>query len=153
MSLGEATGEQVLIEAASWRDLNAVRHLEKVCFPLDAWPLFDIIGVLTFPNVVRLRASVAGQLVGFIAGDPRPSEGVAWIATIGVLPEYQGRGIGARLLEACESRLALPRLKLCVRPSNQGAIRLYERFGYQRAATWPKYYQDGENALVFEKIR
>ena len=153
MSLGESAIGQIQIGAASWRDLNAVRHLEQVCFPLDAWPLFDIIGVLTFPNVVRLKASDAGRLVGFIAGDPRPSEGVAWIATIGVLPEYRGRGVGARLLEACESKLSLPRIKLCVRPSNQSAIGLYERFGYTRTATWPRYYQDGENALVFEKSR
>ena len=26
-------------------------------------------------------------MIGFIAGDPRPSEDLAWIATIGVLPE------------------------------------------------------------------
>ena len=52
-------GSSVVIEPATWRDLNALRHLEKVCFPLDAWPLWDLVGVLTLPNVVRLKAMVA----------------------------------------------------------------------------------------------
>ena len=84
-------------------DLNEVlRQLESVCFPKDAWPLLDMLGVLTLPNVVRLKAVVGEQMVGFIAGDIRRVENVAWIATIGVLPEYRRRGIGTALLQACE---------------------------------------------------
>ena len=146
-----APGSAVLIELATWRDLNALRHLEKVCFPQDAWPLWDLVGVLTFPNVVRLRAVANSQMVGFIAGDLRPSERLAWIATLGVLPEYRGRGIGRSLLQACEQRLVLPQVRLNVRISNQVAIQLYQTSGYQRAGIWPSYYQDGEDALIMEK--
>jgi ribosomal protein S18 acetylase RimI-like enzyme len=143
----------IVIAPANWRDLNALRHIEKVCFPLDAWPLLDLFGVLTYPGVVRLKAVSEGQMVGFIAGDVRRSEGIAWIATIAVLPEHQGRGIGTTLLQACEVQIPLPTIRLCVRPSNQVAIRLYERFGYARAGEWSRYYQDGEAALVMEKKR
>lgn len=146
-----APGSAVLIEPATWRDLNALRHLEKVCFPKDAWPLWDLVGVLTLPNVVRLRAVVEHQMIGFIAGDVRPSERLAWIATIGVLPEYRGRGIGRALLQACEQRLTTPHVRLNVRISNQAAIQLYQTSGYQRAGIWPAYYQDGEDALIMEK--
>ena len=146
-----APGSAVLIELATWRDLNPLRHLEKVCFPHDAWPLWDLVGVLTLPNVVRLRAVVDSQMVGFIAGDLRPSERLAWIATLGVLPEYRGRGIGRSLLQACEQRLELPHVRLNVRISNQVAIQLYQTSGYQRAGIWPSYYQDGEDALIMEK--
>ncbi len=149
----EIPGSSVLIEPAGWRDLNAVRHLEQVCFPLDAWPLWDVLGVLTFPNVVRLKATDRGKLVGFIAGDLRPHENLAWIATIGVLPEYRRRGIGAALLQACEERLTLPRIRLMVRISNQEAIQLYRRTGYIQAGVWPHYYQDGEDAYILEKQR
>jgi len=131
--------------------LNALRHLEKVCFPQDAWPLWDLVGVLTFPNIVRLRAVADSQMIGFIASDLRPSEGLAWIATVGVLPEYRGRGIGRALLEACEQRLELPRVRLNVRLSNRVAIQLYQTSGYERAGLWPSYYQDGEDALIMEK--
>jgi [ribosomal protein S18]-alanine N-acetyltransferase len=139
------------IEKASWRDLNAVRHLEQVCFPLDAWPVWDIIGALTLPNVIRLKAIHDGELVGFVACDVRPSEKLAWVATIGVLPEYRQHGVGAALLEASEALLDVERVKLCVRQTNQPAIRLYERYGYQKVSIWPRYYTNGEDALVMEK--
>ena len=139
------------IESASWRDLNALRQLEAICFPKDAWPLFDLLGVLTFPNVIRLRAVMNGRMIGFIAGDVKPSENLAWIATIAVLPEFRGRGIGQDLLSACEKRLMVPLVRLNVRLSNQPAIRLYRKAGYRDAGIWPVYYQDGEDALIMEK--
>jgi len=140
-----------MILSATWHDLNAVRRIEAICFPQDAWPLWDIIGVLAFPNVVRLKAVCDGQTVGFIAGDLRPAERLVWIATIGVLPEYRRRGIGAALLQACEANAHLPRVRLNVRTSNDTAIRLYKQMGYVQVGLWPRYYQDGEDALIFEK--
>jgi ribosomal protein S18 acetylase RimI-like enzyme len=141
----------VCIEPASIRDLAALRYVEKMCFPKDAWPLIDLIGVLTFPAVIRLKAVNGKEMVGFIAGDVRRLEGVAWIATVGVLPEHRGRGIGSALLQACEDKIPLNRIRLCVRVSNETAIRLYERRGYERVGEWSRYYQDGESALVMEK--
>ena len=140
-----------MIETATWRDLNALRHLEQVCFPQDAWPLWDLIGILTLPNVVRLRAAIDGKMVGFIAGDIRPSENLAWIATVGVLPEYRRQGIGEALILACEQRLQVSEVRLSVRVSNLEAIHLYVRLGYQKDGYWPAYYQDGEDALVMQK--
>src|SRR4030067_531674 len=139
------------IEPATLRDLSALRHIEQICFPKDGWPLLDLIGVLTNPGVVRLKAVREKQMVGFIAGDVRRQDGVAWIATLAVLPEYRGQGIGAALLEACETHIPIKRIRLCVRPSNEVAIRLYERYGYARVGEWTKYYQDNEAALVMEK--
>jgi ribosomal protein S18 acetylase RimI-like enzyme len=147
------TNHQFRIEPASWRDLNALRQVEAICFPKDAWPLLDLIGVLTFPNVVRLKAVANGKMIGFVAGDMRRFEGLAWIATIGVLPEYRGQGVGSALLQACEDRLDIGRIRLCVRASNDAAIRMYLRFGYCEAGKWPQYYQDGEEAVVMEKTR
>jgi ribosomal-protein-alanine N-acetyltransferase len=86
-----------------------------------------------------------------VAGDPRPSEGASWIATIGVDPRYQRRGIGRALLRAAEERSKLPRMKLTVRMSNQGAIALYEKEGYRSVDIWRRYYNDGEDGLVMEK--
>ena len=60
------------IQPANLFDLSAVRQLEKVCFPVDAWPLLDMIGALTFPNIVRYKALWDGELIGFIAGVSAP---------------------------------------------------------------------------------
>jgi ribosomal protein S18 acetylase RimI-like enzyme len=138
---------------ASLRDLNALNRLEHACFQKDAWSILDLVAVLTFPDVVRLKAVEAGEMIGFVAGDPRPAEGFSWIATIGVAPAHRRQGIGRALLRACEGRLKTGRVRLSVRASNEGAIRLYEQEGYQRVEVWQGYYNDGESALVMEKGR
>ncbi len=144
-------GGSYSIVLANWHDLGDLRRIEKLCFPKDAWPLFDLIGILTFPNIVRLKAVSDGQMVGFVAGDIKRSERLAWIATIGVLPAYRRRGIGAALLQACEAQIDVPVIRLVVRQSNQNAIRLYERFGYAPIGKWRRYYSDGEDGAVMEK--
>ena len=141
------------IVPATIRDLNALRKLENVCFAKDAWSMFDLVSVLTFPDVIRLKAVEHDQMVGFVAGDPRPSQGFSWIATIGVLPTYQRQGIGRALLQACETKLKTPRLRLSVRASNLSAITLYEQEGYRTMDIWKAYYNDGEDAIVMEKPR
>ena len=138
---------------ASFLDIGALNKLEHACFDQDAWPFLDLLAVLTFSDVVRLKAVEDGQMIGFVAGDPHPSQGFSWIATIGVLPEYQRKGIGRQLLRACEAQLKTPRVRLSVRASNAGAIRLYEQEGYYRANVWQAYYNDGEAALIMEKER
>ena len=139
------------IEAANLMDLGALRHLENICFGNDAWPLLDLIAVLTWPEVIRLKAVEGGEMVGFIAGDPRQSIGVVWIATVAVDPRFRRRGIGSALMLACEERTRLPVMKLSVRISNQGAISMYEKLGYQTSDIWQAYYNDGEDGLVMTK--
>jgi ribosomal protein S18 acetylase RimI-like enzyme len=178
------TGITYKIEPATWRDLGALRHLEQVCFPQDAWPLWDLVGVLTLPNVVRFKAVVdnpdRGVMAGFIAGEMRRSDDAAWIATVGVLPEYRRQGIGHALIDIAERELfraeselfraerelfksggslstasVNPKvaIRLSVRISNREAIGLYERIGYQRINIWPGYYEGGEDALIMEKVQ
>ena len=140
-----------IVEPATWRDLNSLRNLEKVCFPLDVWPLWDMVGVLTFPGVVRLKATRDGELAGFIAADIRRSENSAWISTLGVLPAFRRQGLATTLLRACEAQLQVPRIRLSVRASNLAALRLYSQFGYKQQGIWSEYYSDGEDAWVLEK--
>ncbi len=140
------------IQIASLRDLGALRRLESACFEKDAWSIFDLVAVLSWSDVIRLKAVQDNEMVGFIASDPRPAEGVAWIATLGVDPLYQGRGIGRALLRACEQQMQFPRSKLTVRISNDRAILLYQKEGYRTVELWKKYYNDGEDGLVMEKI-
>ncbi len=136
---------------ATWRDLTELRHLEQVCFQKDAWPLLDVIAVLSFSGIVRLKAVIDGQMVGFIAGEIRNPPELAWIATIGVLPAFRRQGIGSALLSTCEEGLGVERVRLSVRQGNENAIRLYKSFGYQQIGTWPEYYRGGIDAVVLEK--
>ncbi len=140
-----------LIESATWRDLKPLEKLEKVCFGADSWPMLELLGVLVFPGVVRLKASVDGEMVGFIAGDPHRAEQAGWIMTLGVLPEWRRHGIAEALLSDCERKLGMPLVKLTVRRGNEAAIALYQKLGYTQTDIWSHYYQGGEDGLVLEK--
>jgi ribosomal-protein-alanine N-acetyltransferase len=139
------------LENASWRDLSELRALENTCFGADAWPLLELLGLLTFPGVVRLKAVAGGVMVAFISGDARRAEKTGWILTLGVLPHWRRRGLAMALLLECERRMRMPQVKLTVRRSNTAAVRLYEKLGYQQVDIWSKYYRGGEDGLVLAK--
>ena len=141
------------IQQANLRDLKDLHDLEHACFDQDAWGYLDLIGVLTLPATVKLKAVIGGKMVGFIGGDIRSSKNTGWIITVGVLPEYRNQGIARALLERCEKDLNMPAIRLCVRRSNLPAIQLYENSGYTKIDIWEKYYSGGEDAFVYEKRR
>jgi [ribosomal protein S18]-alanine N-acetyltransferase len=75
----------------------------------------------------------------------------AHITVLAVDPAVQRQGIGQvliyRLLWSAQRR-GLEWATLEVRPSNQGAIALYEKFDFIRVGVRKKYYPDGEDALI-----
>ncbi|MDX1548995.1 MAG: ribosomal protein S18-alanine N-acetyltransferase [Lysobacter spongiicola] len=80
--------------------------------------------------------------------------GEAHVLNICIAPEYQGRGLGRTLLRSLV-RVAkarrVDRVFLEVRPSNPGAIQLYESEGFNEIGRRPRYYparQGREDALV-----
>jgi ribosomal protein S18 acetylase RimI-like enzyme len=139
------------IEEASWRDFNELRQLENECFPLDAWPIWDVLGILSLPSVIRLKAIIDQKMVGFIAGDVRRHEETGWIATLAVTGACRRNGIATALIGSCEIQMNVKKVKLCVRRFNDPAIRLYRNLGYHDAGVWEKYYIGGEDALILEK--
>ncbi len=144
--------EKLKISSASLKDLNSLRKLEEICFPIDRWPLFDLIGVLTLPGLVRLKAEIEEEFIGFIAGDIRKKKIEGWITTIGVFPHFQKLGIARIMLNQCEKQMNVRNIKLSVRKSNSPALNLYFQNGYVQKEIWKKYYIDGEDAIVLEKI-
>lgn len=142
----------MLVQPANVFDISTLNQLEKICFPQDAWPLIDLVSCLTFPGVLRFKAVEDGQMVGFVAADDREATHTAWIATLCVHPDHQRKGFAKMLLEQIENRVKSPYIRLCVRPNNTAAIKLYEDRGYVEIDTWKKYYNDGTDALVMEKL-
>lgn len=142
------------IQTAHWRDYSQLSMLERACFRAeDIWPFWDLLGILTLPGLVRLKAVVNDSMVGFIGGERDSGRRRGWVTTLCVLPEYRRQGIGIALLAKCEELLATPVIRLSVRASNHGAVGLYEQAGYELVDRWKKYYAGGEDALVFEKSR
>ena len=69
-------------------------------------------------------AEEGAQIIGFIAFD------ASELHALYVLPEYQGRGVGSRLLEAAGSAMRLWVLK-----KNLAGRRFYERHGWRAEGT------------------
>jgi ribosomal-protein-alanine N-acetyltransferase len=64
---------------------------------------------------------------------------------------HEGKGLATALMAEArgEAEQAGARgLVLEVRPSNRRALRLYRHLGYDVVARRPRYYADGEDALV-----
>jgi ribosomal-protein-alanine N-acetyltransferase len=125
--------------------------IEKLCFGRDAWSALDVAAALMFPGTVRLKAELDEEMIGLVVGDIRRHSKEGWIATIAVHPTYRRRGLGRRLLRACEQAMGMPLIKLTLRVSNIAAMNLYKQEGYVQVQYWRGYYASGEDALVMEK--
>ena len=65
------------------------------------------------------------------------------ITNVAVHPDYQGQGLGRRLMNELTSRvkaLGVDSMTLEVRPSNTVAINLYTSLGFRSVGQRPKYY-------------
>ena len=65
------------------------------------------------------------------------------ITNVAVDPDYQGQGLGRKLMNELSSRvkaLGVDSMTLEVRPSNTVAINLYTSLGFRSVGQRPKYY-------------
>jgi GNAT superfamily N-acetyltransferase len=78
----------------------------------------------------------AGQLVAAVDLIRNyPNVGTWWVGNLMVEPDCRGKGLGARLYEACESWMATygaRRIGLCVQEQNPAAYRFWMRMGYRQ---------------------
>jgi ribosomal-protein-alanine N-acetyltransferase len=78
------------------------------------------------------------------------------INNLAVLPELRGRGLGTQLLEAViaeAAHLGATLLTLEVRASNEPALRLYARAGFERTGLRKNYYTNPvEDAFILTRI-
>jgi [ribosomal protein S18]-alanine N-acetyltransferase len=75
----------------------------------------------------------------------------AHITTLAIERAYQGKKLGQLLLSDLllqGQRRGLTRATLEVRASNEPALKLYQRFGFQEAGQRKRYYADGEDARI-----
>ena len=76
-------------------------------------------------------AELEGRIVAVIATSER--EGVSWIDQLCVLPGFEARGLGSRMLAFAQATLPPP-IRLYTFQQNAGARRFYERHGYSAIA-------------------
>lgn len=77
-----------------------------------------------------------------------------YVQFLAVSPTHQGRGLGTAMLAWCETqaRAAGQRnLWICAATFNEGAERLYRRFGFERIAVLEDLLQDGFHETFMRK--
>jgi [ribosomal protein S18]-alanine N-acetyltransferase len=73
------------------------------------------------------------------------------VISIATLEEHRGKGIGTTLIKCAMEEMRKPGCKevfLEVRITNDGAVRLYRKLGFQVTGTMQGYYKDGESAYL-----
>ena len=139
------------IRRLTYADLPQVVAIERRSFPTP-WSLAMFVLELSKPSGVCLAAEVADgprELAGYLICSRY--DAVWHVMNVSVDPDRRRRGIASALLSALIDRLDDPdaQITLEVRPSNPGALRLYERFGFRSVGVRRRYYQDnGEDAVV-----
>lgn len=141
------------MELRKWvyEDIYAIAALEKQCFA-DAWTFRMLADSFFSENTITVAAAEGDAIVGYgflvVAGEE------ADLANIAVAASHRRKGIAEAMLESLESKAknaGVRQLFLEVRVSNAAAMSLYLKRGFVGCSVRPRYYGDGEDALVMVK--
>jgi ribosomal-protein-alanine N-acetyltransferase len=136
------------IRRLTYADLPQVIAIERRSFPTP-WSLAMFVLELSKPSGVCLAATREGTIVGYLVCSRYDT--VWHVMNVSVDPVLRRQHIATALLGELFGRIGgdEARITLEVRPTNEAAIKLYERLGFQAAGRRPRYYQDnGEDALI-----
>lgn len=131
------------------QDVSQIAELEKLCFSAP-WSKNAILEELENSNAHFLVAQSAKKVLGYIGVHEVCGE--AYIDNIAVQPNYRRLGIGEKLLSTAQKN-AFGRgcefITLEVRKSNEEAISLYKKLGYEIVGERKNFYTNpAENAVI-----
>ena len=143
---------RIAIERMLSADLEEVLAIERASFSMP-WSRGAFLYELEQNHVARCYVvREVGRVIGYLCLWEVADE--LHITNIAVHPGLRRRGIGRALLSAVLDdgrQRALRLVVLEVRPSNVGALGIYESFGFRVVGRRRGYYYDtGEDALVME---
>ena len=136
------------IRRLTYADLPQVIAIERRAFPTP-WSLAMFVLELSKPSGICLAALGGDRVVGYLVCSRYD---VVWhVMNVAIEPARRREGIATALLEHLFDQADRPgeQYTLEVRTSNDPAIALYERFGFESAGVRPGYYHDNkEDALI-----
>jgi ribosomal-protein-alanine N-acetyltransferase len=143
------TAVMIDIRRLDLADLDAIDAIEQRAYPTP-WSRAMFASELAKPTSICLGAFEGDELVGYIVNSRYVD---AWhVMNVAVDPDRRRRGIATQLLEHLfELTLGDERrgYTLEVRITNDAAIRLYERLGFEPRGLRRGYYTDNrEDALI-----
>ena len=135
-------------------DIDALIKLEHRVFPTDRISRRSLRRLLKSRSSAVLVAVENAHLAGTAIVLFRSGSVVARLYSIAVAPHAGGRGVASMLLDAAEeASLASGArvMRLEVHHANHAAISRYRKSGYREFGRYRAYYEDGGDALRFEK--
>lgn len=131
--------------------LKQIAEIEKEAFSAP-WTVNMFIPELASDDAVYIVGEEEGEVVCYGGFHKVLDEG--HIMNIAVKKEYRNQGLGKTLLSALIARAklhGLSRMTLEVGVNNAAAIGLYQSFGFKPEGVRPRYYPDGEDAIIMWK--
>jgi len=156
--------EQVFrVREASAADLTKVIMINRRCLP-ENYTYFFFNSILQNYPKTFLVAEIDGDIAGYIMcrverGFSKLSKlnlaRLGHVISIAVLPEYRRKGIAKALLtramKVLKEEYDCEEVYLEVRVSNQPAITLYRKLGFEIVKISRRYYVDGEDAYIMAR--
>ncbi len=152
--LARAPLPDIRIRKAARGDLDALVALEERAFATDRLSRRSLARLIGSPGAEVLVAQDNDGPAGIAIVLFRRHALAARLYSIAVGPHAGGRGIGPMLLDAAEQAAvarSCTRMRLEVHHANHAAISLYRKSGYREFGRHRRYYEDGADALRFEK--
>ncbi len=138
----------VEISVAAWGDLEAIHRLEVNSFP-SPWRREFFESELGGDSRLHFVARRRGVLVGYVFAMWFFDE--MHINKIAVTSSERRKGIAEALMDRCldfARENGITTISLEVRQSNRGAQAFYEHLDFAALYVRPRYYPDGEAAVV-----
>jgi ribosomal protein S18 acetylase RimI-like enzyme len=119
------------------------------------WPAESLIRSFRreLPAMRRFEIVAGGELAG-MAAIQHPFLHGPYLQLLAILPGFQGRNLGLRVLEWMEAQARLGderQLWLCVSTFNGRAQAFYERFGFEAVAVLDKLASDRSDEIFMRK--
>jgi len=154
-NLARKTPQNVHVRIAEPGDIDGLMELEHRVFATDRLSRRSLRRFLRSRTAEVLVAEEAGRLAGTAIVLFRSRSALARLYSIAVAPHMGGRGVASLLLIAAEAAARARRcraIRLEVHKTNHPAISRYRKSGYRQFGRHAGYYEDGGDALRFEKL-
>jgi len=143
-------------------DLQSVMQINRVCLPENYTDFFFVDLHERFPETF-IVAEEDGRIVGYVMC--RVEVGLSnfglgglmkkgHIVSVAVLPQSRRKGVAQALINQAIEGMHYYKAKqmyLEVRVTNDAAISLYKKMGFEVSRTIHEYYSDSEDAYVMSK--
>lgn len=143
--------DELTIAAAARGDLDAIHRIERNSFPVPWRREFfesELIADWRHCRVAKRGGEIVGYLFAMWLFDEMH------VNKIAVIESHRREGIADALMADCFAfarTRGVRTISLEVRQSNAGAQEFYRHLHFQSSYVWPRYYPDGESAVVMTR--